>query len=211
MGAGCHRQNPGREPYPQDSWASFLGLSSLLKANVSQSSSHFKNSTLYIKSFSCFAGFSLGNVIMSGVPQALNSYFNEFVDRSVYRQCVYMQVPPSVGTKLTLYPSWGSSSSGLSSGCQDCNLLSIFTAGSTPFSHFICLSVYLSIYPSIYFPGGSDGKESTCNVGDLGSIPGLGRSSGEENDNPFQYSCLENSMDRGAWQVTVLGVIKSWT
>lgn len=85
MGAGCHRQNPGREPYPQDSWASFLGLSSLLKANVSQSSSHFKNSTLYIKSFSCFAGFSLGNVIMSGVPQALNSYFNEFVDRSVYR------------------------------------------------------------------------------------------------------------------------------
>ena len=46
MGAGCHRQNSGREPYPQDSRASFLGLSSVLKANVFQSSSHFKNSTL---------------------------------------------------------------------------------------------------------------------------------------------------------------------
>ena len=46
------------------------------------------------------------------------------------------------------------------------------------------------------FPGGSDGKESACNVGDLGSIPGLGRSPGEGNSYPLQYSCLENSMDR---------------
>ena len=46
------------------------------------------------------------------------------------------------------------------------------------------------------FPGGSDGKESACSVGDLGSIPGSGRSPGEGNGNPFQYSCLENSMDR---------------
>ena len=49
------------------------------------------------------------------------------------------------------------------------------------------------------FPGGSDGKASAYNVGDLGSIPGLGRSSGEENGNTLQYSCLENHMDRGAW------------
>ena len=61
------------------------------------------------------------------------------------------------------------------------------------------------------FPGGSDGKESAYNVGDLGSAPGLGKSTGEENDNPFQYSCLENPMDRGAWQATVHGVEKSWT
>ena len=47
------------------------------------------------------------------------------------------------------------------------------------------------------FPGGSDGKESTCNVGDLGLIPELGRCPGEGNGYPFQYSCLENSMDRG--------------
>ena len=48
------------------------------------------------------------------------------------------------------------------------------------------------------FPGGSDGKESTCDAGDLVSIPGLGRCPGEGNGNPHQYSCLENSMDRGA-------------
>ena len=49
------------------------------------------------------------------------------------------------------------------------------------------------------FPGGSDGKASACNAGDPGSIPGLGRSPGEGNGNPLQYSCLENSMDGGAW------------
>ena len=48
-------------------------------------------------------------------------------------------------------------------------------------------------------PGGSDGKASAYNVGDPGSIPGSGRSPGEGNGNPFQYSCLENPMDRGAW------------
>ena len=47
-------------------------------------------------------------------------------------------------------------------------------------------------------PGGSDGKKSACNAGDLGSIPGSGKSPGEENGHPLQYSCLENSMDRGA-------------
>ena len=57
----------------------------------------------------------------------------------------------------------------------------------------------------------SNGKESTCNAGDLGSIPGSGRSPGEGNGNPLQYSCLENSMDTEAWQATVCGVAKSWT
>ena len=61
------------------------------------------------------------------------------------------------------------------------------------------------------FPGGSDGKESACNAGDLGLIPGLGRSPGEGNGYPLQYSCLENSTDRGAWQATVHGVTKNWT
>ena len=61
------------------------------------------------------------------------------------------------------------------------------------------------------FPGGSLGKESACNAGDLGSIPRLGRSPGEGNDYPLQYSCLENFMDRGAWWATVHGVTKSWT
>ena len=52
---------------------------------------------------------------------------------------------------------------------------------------------------------------SAGDVRDLGSIPGLGRAPGEENGNPCQYSCLENPMDRGAWQATVHGVVKSWT
>ena len=55
------------------------------------------------------------------------------------------------------------------------------------------------------FPGGSDGKESACNVGDLGLIPGLGRSPGEGHGYLLQYSCLENSMDRGAWQLQSMG------
>ena len=59
------------------------------------------------------------------------------------------------------------------------------------------------------FPGGSDGKASACNVGDPGSIPGSGRSPGEGNGNTLQYSCLENSMDGGAWWVTVHGDTKS--
>ena len=54
-------------------------------------------------------------------------------------------------------------------------------------------------------------KESACNAGDLGLIPGLGRSPREGNGNPLQYSCLENPMDKGAWQVIVLGVRKSQT
>ena len=54
-------------------------------------------------------------------------------------------------------------------------------------------------------------KESACNVGDPGSIPGSGRFPGEGNGNPLQYSCLENTMDRGAWWATVHGVTKSWT
>ena len=61
------------------------------------------------------------------------------------------------------------------------------------------------------FPDGSGGKVSACNVGDLGSIPGLGRSPGEGNGNPLQYSCLENPTDSGAWWATVHGVEKSRT
>ena len=61
------------------------------------------------------------------------------------------------------------------------------------------------------FPGGSYGKESTCNVGDQGSIPELRRPPGEGNGNPLQCSCLETFMDRGAWRATAHGVTQSWT
>ena len=61
------------------------------------------------------------------------------------------------------------------------------------------------------FPGGSDGKVSAYNAGDPGSIPGLGRSPGEGNGNPLQYSCLENPLDEGAWWATVHGIAKNLT
>ena len=72
------------------------------------------------------------------------------------------------------------------------------------------------LYPSIViwagFPVGSDSRESVCNAGDPGSIPGVGRSPGEGNGNPLQYSCLENPMDRGTWQLyTDHGVGKNQT
>ena len=61
------------------------------------------------------------------------------------------------------------------------------------------------------FPGGSVVKNPPVSAGDVGLIPGLGRSPGEGNGNSLQYPCLGNSVDRGAWQATVHGVAKSWT
>ena len=61
---------------------------------------------------------------------------------------------------------------------------------------------------SLDFPGGSDGKEFTCNAEDSGLIPGSGRSSGEGNGYFLQYSCLENPIDRGVWQATIHGVAR---
>ena len=69
----------------------------------------------------------------------------------------------------------------------------------------------IDIYTLLDFPGGSDGKESAPNARNLGLIPGSGRFPGEGNGNTLQYPCLENSMDRGAWQATVHGVTKNQT
>ena len=68
---------------------------------------------------------------------------------------------------------------------------------------------YILYYSHECFPPGSDGKEPACNSGDLALIPGWGRTPGEENGNPLQYSCLENSMERGAWWATVHGITQS--
>ena len=69
--------------------------------------------------------------------------------------------------------------------------------------------IHIQVFP--IFPGGSVSKESACNAGDLGSIPGSGRDPGEGNGNPLQYSCLENSMDKGAWWTTVHVLTQSQT
>ena len=69
----------------------------------------------------------------------------------------------------------------------------------------------LNNIPLHAFLNSSDGKETACNSGDKGWIPGLGRYPGEGNGKPLQYACLENSMDRGAWRATVHGVAKSQT
>ena len=70
---------------------------------------------------------------------------------------------------------------------------------------------YCALTSCLGFPGGSEVKASACNTGDLGSVPGLGRSPGEGNGNPLQYSCLKNPMDGEAWWATIHGVAKSWT
>ena len=90
---------------------------------------------------------------------------------------------------LKTYPLWWSHSSLISLRC-------------------VCetLCFWETHYTQPIFPSSSVGKESGCNAGDLGSIPGTGRSPGEGNGSPLQYSCLENPMDRGAWQATVQGV-----
>ena len=72
----------------------------------------------------------------------------------------------------------------------------------------VCVCVCIKINKYKGFLHSLVGKESACNAGDLGSIPGSGRCCGEENGNPLQYSCLENPMDRGAWQATVHGVAR---
>ena len=74
--------------------------------------------------------------------------------------------------------------------------------------HFLYMCVYIYPRDKVGFPGGSEVKASACDAGDLGSIPGSGRSPGEGNGNPLQYSCPGNPMDRGAWWATVHGVIK---
>ena len=79
------------------------------------------------------------------------------------------------------------------------------------FSKFLIFQKFISNPILLGFPGGLKGKASACNAGDPGSIPESGRSPGEGNGTPLQYSCLENPMDGGAWEAAVHGVAKSWT
>ena len=70
---------------------------------------------------------------------------------------------------------------------------------------------YVCIIFVLCFPGGSAVKNPPANAGDMGLIPGLGRSPGGGNGNPLQHSCLQDPMNRGTWQATVHGITESWT
>ena len=97
------------------------------------------------------------------------------------------------------------------------HILLIMIIGCILHTNDVCISnsqvvmLHLVLSKTEGFPGDSDSNESACNAGNPGLIPELGRSSGERNGNPFQYSCLENSMDRGAWQATVHSITESQT
>ena len=113
---------------------------------------------------------------------------------------------------LTLKIVHNSASSNLSNFPFRCFYQAVPLEASAPWKQILVDSLHLLISPDFCdFPGGSDSKASAYNAGDPGLIPGLGRSSGEGNGNPLQYSCLESPMDGGAWQATVHGVTKSWT
>ena len=89
-------------------------------------------------------------------------------------------------------------------------LLNIGSFSKLPHISWLSPTKFVCLYSNFKgFPGDSDGKVVACNAGDQGSSPGLVRYPGEENGYPLEYSCLENPMDRGAWQATVNGVAKS--
>ena len=97
------------------------------------------------------------------------------------------------------------------------HILLITIIGCILHTNDVCISnsqvvmLHLVLSKTEGFPGDSDSNESACSAGNPGLISELGRSSGERNGNPFQYCCLENSMDRGAWQATVHSITKSQT
>ena len=80
-----------------------------------------------------------------------------------------------------------------------------------PITDGVCFDHFLNMVSVRLISGWLSGKESACDAGDVGSIPGPGRSPGGGHRNPLQYSCLENPIDRGAWQATAHRVAKSWT
>ena len=90
-----------------------------------------------------------------------------------------------------------------------CVFSSSCACDQTTFLYYFSFLVHCSV--CLGLPWWPSGKESACNAGDLGLIPWLGRFPGGGHGNPFQHSCLENPMDRGAWQATVHGIAQSWT
>ena len=97
--------------------------------------------------------------------------------------------------------------------CSECLQMYFSELGECGFGTSSWVAVFIFHLSTLFmgFSSGSEVKVSACKLGDPGSIPGSGRFPGEGNGNPLQYSCLENPMDRGAWQAMAHGIAKSWT
>ena len=120
--------------------------------------------------------------------------------------CLFNQTPPTQGHQACLVPQ-------LSFKCSIISLLlllGVFLYFLLDF-YFQSINVLTSHLHEFFIIGSSDGNESACHAREGGLIPGLGRSPGGGHGNPLQYSCLENSVDRGVWQATVHQVAKAQT
>ena len=149
-------------------------------------------------------GCPLGSYISRHWPRPSLSGFGEGAlwDCGVQKWVFLLTCPWALWGQGLLH--WGSRSQTFMCLCISCRACSKCRLG-------VGFSRFEVEFRNLGFPGGLEGKESACNGGDPGSIPGSGRSPGEGNGNPLQNSCLENSKDRGAWRATVLGVAESRT
>ena len=143
---------------------------------------------------------------------------------SIIHPFIHTHIYPSIHLYLSMHLSFiyimYALSMYLSSSHPSVHVSIIYQLSLNSFIYLSKLSIYPSIYLSIYlsihlsdFPGGWDGKVSAYNAGDIGSVPGLGRSPGGGNGNPLQYSCIDTSVDRGAWWATAceVRVWDSWS
>ena len=128
------------------------------------------------------------------LPELAETHVHQVVDAIQPSHPLWFPSPPAFSPSANLFHS-------LEIAILSCFFVCFFFNENRKF--YYC-SMYLGL------PWWLEGKESACNAGELGSIPGLGRSPREGNGYPLQYSCLENSTVRGAWEATVQGVTKSW-
>ena len=145
-----------------------------------------------------------------------HSFVSTWYKCSLAKKKKKKKITPALSFKHQAFPLMHSPGNWLlteSSGCEPSAVLLAYFAEPGLYCPLLVNAQQglCSGYLTGYHHAETDGKESACNAGDLGSVPGLGRSPGEGNDNPLQYSCLEKPMDRGAWRATVHGIAKSRT
>ena len=150
------------------------------------------------------------------IPCALGKLSPSATTREVYtpnREPIHCKKDPGQqeSKNTPLLPGWASIMEVFQSSPGDPSVQQSLRDSCLAQSVWSFLRCHRGLFIDCSFPGGSNSKESACSARDPVSVPGSGRSPGEGNSNQLQYSCLENSMDRGAWQATVHGVTKSHT